>query len=360
MKRYFYYLLIMSMLTNTIFFIPTILVEQRFNGALLGIGFSVISGCICIYLFSKGMGRFPGKDLPDIFRLFFPRWFRIPYVFFLGFMWFTAGGIIVIAYSRIIQRFVNPEFNLFVLIGFFLTVCCWLASGKSRSILYMAEIILVLNVPFIILLLFKAVTSPELDWDAVRVMTHYSTQMPSFPIVSTATYVFTGYVNWVVFNREFSGLVLKHTWAIPVTGLLVMLSSFLIPIGLHGTIGVESYVHLWVSTADSLRLEFGFIERVIYIFLVLYLSVSLLFVCVTWHVGGELMKSAAQDLQIRQKWIGNWLPFIVMSILVLLTVQYFNEKQFLEVAKWWFIIRYPSECMLVIMVYWLGKRKGGV
>ena len=44
---------------------------------------------------------------------------------------------------------------------------------------------------------------------------------------------------------------------------------FFVPIGFHGTVGVEDYVYLWSMTADSMMTEYGFINRVLFVFLLL-------------------------------------------------------------------------------------------
>ena len=62
-------------------------------------------------------------------------------------------------------------------------------------------------------------------------------------------------------------------------------TTFLLPIGFHGTVGVGNFTYPWVSTADSMRMEFGFVERVIFIFLPLYAFIALSQVIVVWHVG---------------------------------------------------------------------------
>jgi len=153
--------------------------------------------------------------------------------------------------------------------------------------------VLLLNLPIIVFILFKALLSENMNWDAIKVIRHYLFTASSWKSLAASTYVFTGYVNWAKFNREFRSIDMKkqQLWVLPVIGLLVLTTTFLIPIGYYGTYGVDNFIYIWVSTADSMKMEFGFMERVMFIFLLLYLSVALLFISITWHVGSELVKS---------------------------------------------------------------------
>lgn len=308
------YMVLMCMLTNTVVFVPRMLLTERFSGAMMSIILSIAVGSLSSYWFTKSILAFPGQGLPEIFEAAFPAWFRVPYLIFLAAMWIAAGSFVVVSYARIIQRFVNPDFNLLTLLAFFLIVSAWVAAGSSRSVLYLMEIVIIINLPLIVFILYKAIRSQSMDWDAVRVMTHYMGELPTLNSVSGATYVFTGYINMAIFNRTFQDVKrIQWFWAVPVLGTLVLATSFFIPIGYHGTYGVDQYIYTWVSTSDSMRMEFGFIERVLYVFLLLYLSISLLFVSVTWHVGAELFKGIFHLNHVDENdgQSGSWLSWLV-------------------------------------------------
>lgn len=362
MNRYYYYPVILCMLTNTILFIPRILMNERFTGAIPAALLSIVIGPILASFFTKSMMRFPRMGLPEIFKLHLPKSINMILLLYLGFMWFSAGGMVLVSYCRIVQRFVNPDLNLFILIGFVGLACALAANNNSQTVLYILEIILIVNLPLIGFILFKALTNTNMDWGAVRVMSHYSLGLPSWNSFAAVTYIFTGYVNWAIFNRCIQAdNKLKYTWTIPVIGALVILTTFVVPIGYHGTIGVDDYNYTWASTVDSMRVEFGFVERVLFIFLLLYFCIALLFITMTWHVSAELIKSilptTSSSLSL---WRKPWVPKgIVLIFLFLseLSAYFFNEKQYIEVASDWFQLRLPSEILLVILVYGLGKRR---
>ncbi|MFC5447726.1 GerAB/ArcD/ProY family transporter [Paenibacillus aestuarii] len=363
MNRYYFYPVFMCMLTNTLIFIPSILIKQRFHGAVPAILISILLGYGLAHLFTKGLTRFPGQGLPEILAANLPAPIRIIIVFFLAFMWLAAGSIVLISYCHIIQRFVNPDFNLFLLIAFIGMVCAWTATNPSKTVLYITEIVLLLNLPIIIFIVFKAILSENMNWDAVKVMRHYLFTFPSWKSLTASTYVFTGYVNWAIFNREFQSINLKkqHLWVIPIIGSLVLTTTFLIPIGYYGTYGVEDFVYIWVSTADSMKMEFGFMERVMFIFLLLYLSVALLFISITWHVGSELTKNLLPPTTkpfLQQYPTTSGMAITGMTVVLAeLFALMLDEKHFMMAASNWLQLRLPSEIFIVLLVYGLGMRR---
>jgi len=362
LKRYFYYVVIMCMIINIMLNVPTYLIEQRYDGAVMGMIAAVVSGGLCAFMFIKSLRPFPGQGLPEIFRTYLPHAVRVPLLLYLGIMWFAAGGVALITFSRILQRYLDPDIDILVLRILLILICSILAAGSSRSILYLAEIIIIFHIPLIGLLLIKSLGYEYMDWDAVKVVSHYVKNPPNLEVVSVASYIFTGYINMAVFNRYFHKEdKITWLWIIPIIGIGVLFTTFFIPIGFHGTEGVETFIYVWVSTADSMRMEYGFVERVIYMFLLVYLSLSLLFITVTWHVGAELIKDAfskkrwVQTAEQRFSW-KLWIIILLLSVQCLLTLKYLNEKQFFELSRQWLILRYISEIGLVMIVFWLGRK----
>ncbi|WP_162848560.1 GerAB/ArcD/ProY family transporter [Paenibacillus nanensis] len=362
MIRYLYYMIIMCMLINIMLNVPTFLIERRYDGAVMGILAAVVSGSLCAVVFIKALRQFPNQGLPEIFRSYLPPAIRVPLLLYLGIMWLIAGLIVLITFSRILQRFLDPDIDILILRIFLILICSFLAAGSSRSILYTAEIVILLHVPFVALLLVKALGHEYMDWEAVKAVGQFVRKTPDLEIISVASYIFTGYINMAVFNRFFRKEdKIRGLWLIPLAGFAVLFTTFFIPIGYHGTEGVASFIYVWVSTADSIRMEFGFVERVIYMFLLIYLSISLLFITMTWHVGAELLKDVfskkqwAQEDDQRFNWT-RWLICLLFSPTCIVTLRFLNEKNYLELTDEWLIVRYISEVALVLIVFWLGRK----
>lgn len=70
MMRYFYYMVIMCMMINVMLNVPTILIEKRFDGAVMAIIAAILSGGLCTIVFIKSLKRFPNLGLPEIFRAY--------------------------------------------------------------------------------------------------------------------------------------------------------------------------------------------------------------------------------------------------------------------------------------------------
>lgn len=126
------------------------------------------------------------------------------------------------------------------------------------------------------------------------------------------TYIFSGYLNMVFFNKVFQKPVeTKRIWMFGLLGLGILLTSFYIPIGFHGADGVGDYTYPWVSTADSMRIELGIVERVMYIFIVLYTGISAISIGVHWHAANQLLTSMVKAESTR----GTIIRFLVFAVL---------------------------------------------
>ncbi|MGG4454399.1 GerAB/ArcD/ProY family transporter [Brevibacillus porteri] len=354
MNRYYYYPFILCMLVNTIFYVPVTLAEYRFQGAWLAILFAIVFGSTLAYLFTKTMRQFPGQGLPEIFEQRLPVMLSSVISFSLGLLWIVAGGLVLIAFSYIAKMFLNPSIPIEQLLFCLIIVSCYAATRSTAAINYLSEIILIFILPIVVFILFKALQSETFEWNAIMVTTEYIFEIPSWNTLSTAMFCFTGYMTLIVLNRFFTWRIsLTHFWLVPVTGAITLVSSFLIPIGIHGTQAVENYLYLWVNTVDSLRMEFGFIERVVFYYLMVYVAVSLLFISMSWHIGTELVGSIFRGQSKRYRWI-------IVGVVGIATWWYgrlTNQKQLIMVAEQWFMVRFMMELLLVLLMVLIGRRK---
>ncbi|MCP8967249.1 GerAB/ArcD/ProY family transporter [Ectobacillus ponti] len=366
MTRYFYYIILMNMLSNILLFTPTVLTADRFHGASSAILLALPLGMLMLLLFSKSLAKFPGKGLPEILDEHLPRWFSQCIKLYLGGMWLLAGSLVILAITSIVRRFLNPDISRVGIILLFTIIIVFVAQRPSSSILYGTEIILMFVSPALFFIIFKSLREEHLDWFAIRRMSDYIWQVPSFASLAASTYVFTGYLKMAVFNRSLhDGIQLKYAWAIPVVAAFNLATTFLIPIGMLGIDGVGYYIYPWISTADSMRMELGVMERVLYTFLALYAFLAFLQASIKWHVALEFVKSILprkwqEDMQSETRNWKNWLP---TGILVLFTASAFliekqlNELQTISFARTWHEVRLVSEMGLVLLIWWISRRK---
>jgi hypothetical protein len=357
--RYFLYLNLMSMLVNAIINVPSILYEDRFNGAIMSMILAIPLSTVLTIIFSKCLIKFPNQGLPEILKLTIPNWVRTPVLLYLGIMWYIGGLLVLVVFAIICVRYINPDVSLVFTLILFMLIAGWGALQSSKTVLYILEIIIILNVPFIFFIIIKAVSSPFMNWKEVLSMGSYVWMWPTWKSLAASTYLFIGYINMAIFNRAFDGkFSLKFYWVIPIIGLLNFISSFAIPIGFHGPQTVDNYIYPWISTADSLKMEYGFIERVIFLFLLLYISISLLFGIVCWHVALEVLKSTFESKK-RSSW-NRRLPYGILAlflILPLFILKWANEPFLIKFSEVWISHRLIAEILLVAGVYILTRRK---
>ncbi|WP_274362962.1 GerAB/ArcD/ProY family transporter [Paenibacillus thermotolerans] len=359
MSRYFYYPVILTMVINTIFFVPRLLLEERFDGAITAMMICIPLGTLLAFLFTKGMSRFPGLGLPEILERFLTSWLRVPLQIFLGIMWFIAGTVILAAFSLIAVRVISPDIPRVLLLLCSILVTCWSSTRKQLAVVNVMEIGILLSLPFIAFITFKALSNELMDWDAVRSMSDYMLRPPSWQSMSAASYIFTGYLNLALTNRLYKDTRVKHLWLIPVMGTIICFTSFFVPIGFHGTQAVNEYIFVWFSTADSIIMHFGFIERVLFVFLFMYIGLALLFTTLTWNIGLTLIRSCFRKRLGQNKKrirIFNWAVSLAVGAGSLLYGSVINEKELVNTAAYWFNLRLPVEIFLVGLVAFLGWR----
>ncbi|TYA15296.1 GerAB/ArcD/ProY family transporter [Paenibacillus faecis] len=355
--KYIYYLFLMNALINIINFVPRILVLMRFHGALMAILIGTVVGTAILFAFTRLMSRFQGKGLPEIFNRYLPRVFSVPLLLLYSIFWFGAAIVTMLSFVDITLRFISPDISPYaVMIGFLLlsSIC---ARLSSESILYALETILLLITPLIVYILVKSLTSEGFSWDAVLQTITYLWTKPNYSAVAGATFIFSGYMNLVVFNRNFRNLKTRLLWVIPVTAFVILLVTFLVPIGYHGTVGVEDHVYSWFSTADSIRMELFIIERVLFLFYTTYLSLSLFSMTIHWHVGLELFKGVFRSRhEKKESKKGDWWILIPVCIVTLLLMSFMNQVRLAQMGQWFLNIRFANEFVLLIALYIANKR----
>lgn len=225
----------------------------------------------------------------------------------------------------------------------------------------MMEMGLIINTPLILFILMKSVRSENISWDAIRTIANYWNQMPQLAPVAAASYIFTGYINFSIYNRlSPPNFRMKFRWIIPVFCSVIMLISFFVPIGFHGTETVVHYIYLWSVTSDSLIMNYGFIERVIFVFLILYLNLTLIYTTSGWHQAIEFIKSCLPsnkpDVDQRHvPWI-NWAIATLFAVVSLLYLHFFDEKESFKLASSWLVLRLFAEAATVFLLFGLTLR----
>ncbi|QDP41768.1 GerAB/ArcD/ProY family transporter [Radiobacillus deserti] len=359
-NRYFHYLIFINILINVFMFIPSILLSERYKGALISMIIGIFIGTAILLLFVRSINNFRKQTIIDIIDLV-PKWFRIVFLLFLVFLWFTAGMVTLLAFTNVTVRFLNPEMPSIsmhlIFLGF---IVFMLYTLKTEKILHTLEIILVLNVPFLLLILYQAYVNSYLSVNSILEAGTQLWEVPSLKAIAASSFVFSGYANLVVFNRAFDiPFKVKHLWYVPLVCAFALCTSFFIPIGMWGMDGVTDLTFPWIATADTFRIEYGPIERVISLFILTYISLSLISVIIHWHVAYEILKNLLKirDRKIKAHRYGEITILTVFSGIVLVIEHFLRERQILRMGEMWLIFRLPGELLLLIVVLMIARRR---
>ncbi|MED4205159.1 hypothetical protein [Neobacillus mesonae] len=356
MNRYYLYLILLNMLINVIMFIPKILLEYRYNGAVLGVLIAIPIGFGLNVMFSKAITNFPEKGFPEIFAAMgVKRWFITLLFGIISFTTFSAGLISLLGFIDILRRFVNPEMPFLFLLTIFLFGILLIIRFPTDRVMYLLEIVLFLNTPLIVFIIFKAFTSDYIVWDSILEVGTHLFAMPSLISIAAAVYVFSGYTNLLIFNRIIKGKLKGWNFLIVFfLGLLNLFTTFFIPIGFHGSDGAQEYLYPWISTADSLRLVYSPIERVIFIFLIFYMGVTLMSVSVHWHVAYQLLKGTYKKSTKK-----NWIVLSIFACCAIAGAIFLNTLLLDRITNHWMVIRFGIEIIVVCGFFIWARRKKG-
>ncbi|MGO4185706.1 GerAB/ArcD/ProY family transporter [Paenibacillus sp. MCAF9] len=362
MNRYFYYNFILVSFINLLLYVPHILIQYRYTGAVSSIVVGIVIGTILVYMYTSAMARYPGKGLPEILKLHSPQWLVTISMLFFSIMWWFATTIVVVAYAILINRFFNPDADANVILAMLVIACGYAATRSTLSVMFIIEIGMIVNAPIIIFILFKAVRSNQLNWDAIHVVANYITEMPTLTCIAASTFIFTGYINLSLFNRLFPpNFRFKFRLIYPIAGAVILLITFFVPIGFHGTEGVNQYIYIWSQTADSLLMQYGFIERVLFLFLIVFLNLTLVYTMSGWHQAMEFVKSCfpsyKPEFDSLKTPMSNYVIIGIFALLSILYLMLTNEKMNMLITTYWLIVRFFVEILIVVWVFALSKRR---
>ncbi len=363
MNRYFYYHILYVGMINVMLFVPHILIKERFEGAVSGILASILIGSVLSIVTTVSMRRFPRLGLPEILHRHFGAYVATPLVALAGISWLSGAVIVIFSMTQTMGAFLNPEMNEYLFMALMVFASIFAGSRSSRTVQFASEILVLLSLPLVALIMFKAVTNRQLNWDAIRVVAGHFAHVPSFKVVSAATFFFSGYMSLMLFNRlNPPNFKVRHLWTLPLLGTLFSLFTFFIPIGFHGTMAVEEYIYLWSVTADSMVMKFGFIQRVFFIFLVLYSILSLMFAMNMLHSSMEFFKACSPGYKPQPEQVPvpkiNWILCACFGLAAYLYALWANDEKNQRVTEIWLYCRFVLEIVTMLIIAGLAVAAG--
>lgn len=234
------------------------------------------------------------------------------FITFLSIVWFYVGLSTLIIYTFIINRFLLPEMSIYTIVLTFVLVITYGIFMTTKSIFYMSEIIFLIVIPFIIFVQIKAYFSPSINYDYIRIAIMQVNQMPNYRSFSAATFIAMGAANLIIFNRFFTKLQKPTRKGMALLTLFftyILLTTYFLPMGFGGFDALNNALYPWITTSDSIRMKFGLIERVVFIFIGAFLALSVVTITMQWHISMQLLSSVIYFKRFKWKSVNLTLPF---------------------------------------------------
>lgn len=126
-----------------------------------------------------------------------------------------------------------------------------------------------------------------------------------------------------------------------------------VPIGYHGTVGIERHVYTWFTTADSIRIEAFLIERMLYIFYFAYITLSLVSAIIQWHVGKELLLSLLPSTAKKpKKKLRQEIVILVLFAAGAFALMRMDQYDLNMLGVFLLHIRWYGELLLILLLFW--------
>ncbi|VEF49746.1 spore germination protein (amino acid permease) [Bacillus freudenreichii] len=362
MNRFLYYLIFVNMAANMISAVSKILMDHRMAGAVTSILLSIIFGLILLYINGKFFNQFPGKDFPALLKEHAPSWMYWALTVLIACAWFAAGLMTLITYSFMLKRFLTPDMPITWIASSFLIIVSFGILMNTKSVIYTVENVLIFSLPLVLFIIYKAFSSKQFEWDFVREAIMHFNHLPDYSAFSAASFVFAGSSNMIIFNRVFTHTKILVTWKqmciVGVVGTFVLATLYLAPIGLNGFQKIDHLVYPAISASDTLRMEFGIIERVLYLFLPLFLAISFLNLLIHWHVAIETCKNMVwfKKFEWKKNNLTPYLYLIIFWIITLMLVKTLSEYTLLLYSRYFYNL-IPAITPLFFFSFWIIKRR---
>lgn len=363
MNRYFYYNYLTVSFANLLVFVPYVLIQNRYNGTVLAIPIGFVIGIILLYLFTKTIKHYPNKDIFSIVKDTKQTWFIYLFVFAKTVIAIASSILVVGGYAVIVTRYLNPEGNLNMVLVIVLVAIGYAVTRNLLSVAYIIEFMMVVTIPFITFVMYKTFTNPIFNMDTVLAIGQHYRQMPNLLTVASVVFFFSGFTHLSLFalirNKP---IQFKYCWPAPLMSLIILLVTLAVPIGMLGSETAADYLFVWTVAADATQMPFGFIERLMFIFIIVLLSIAFTYTVSTLsqiiEAGKSMILLVSKRLKEKQV---NRLPvyiYSVLAIVIFICVSYNNDFLFERVAKWYIVIHFVTEVVFTVAFYILVKWKG--
>lgn len=329
------------MVTNIIASVPRILMSESKNGVILSMMIAVIVGVILTITVINLFSSFPNMSFPEILKKSTSKWFYYPILLYFACSWYVAGLITLTTYVLMFNTFLSYESSIIVTTLAFILIISFGMLLKEKSVLYMTELVLILFLPVIFFLIVKIYTDPKLEWDFVSVAFTYINTLPSYNAFSASTYIFIGAVNIIIFNKfikitKKAGL--KQMVILGFVGSFTLFTTYFIPIGFNGFEQIENLTFPWITTSDSVRMKYSIIERVTFLFVIVFTGVAFISLLIHWYVTLKIFESIFhfKESKWKVKYLTSYIFAILFGIIGIAVTRQISEYQLVKLSMYFY------------------------
>jgi len=329
----------------------------------MAIAISFVIGMILLYLFTQAAQVFPDKDIFEIAQITNQKWYLYLFLTLKTVLSLLSTNLVIGGYTLIVTRYLNPEGNVASIVIIMLVIVGFAATRNLLSVAYIVEFMTAVSIPFIAFIVFKTFTNPIFNFDSVFAVTQHYKSLPNLLTISSAAFLFSGYSHLGLFkNQEKKPLKFRYSWPAPVVVLVLLVITIFVPIGMLGTEASAQYKFVWSVATDATQMPYGFIERLMFIFIVVLLSVAVTYIVSTLSQVIDVIKRfLLQFKKDKNKKDPKFLSLYIYAIFAILVFLYgMNTNDFLfeELAKWYLMMHFIVETLCTIFFYIIVKVKG--
>jgi hypothetical protein len=350
-QRYYVYLFYINALVNVTAFIPQILYKNRFNGSLVSLALTTLIGTFLILLFQTQIKKFPRQNIVQIMDRLFPKWFQKTFLFLNFTLQIFAGILFLISNTQIVSHFLTP--NSIIVFYIFLLLIVYTIMNQTNSILYILEIIVLFATPFYLFLMLRFFTDHLVLVDSIKQSWIYLMHFPKINSMASGLFVFTGFTNFIIYGEHIHSIGKKQLLIALGIICFVLFSSYFVPIGYFGLNGVGKESYVWITTVDSMRFDYFFLERMVPIFILVQIGITLMYIILSYHSSLQYLQLMTKNVGGRSKWVG----IFVVVISALITQHFTNEFRLLKLFNCFFISRIILDLFLMLILLFASKKQ---
>lgn len=329
--RFFYLLIINSILSHFILYTPVNLHERLYAGTLISILISLIIQCINAYMVIYVYNKFRDNNLVEIHKRLFGKFIGMIFTLILLFLNVVISFFMYRGLIEMIIKYMLPSTPVWLIAVIMIILPYTNLFNTERS--YLRYIGLISAIVLFYTGVQLIITAQSIDLHYIKGVFIHAKLKPDIIAIGVSGFFFSGLSHLSVFNPIFDRISWKKVCFLFLTlGAFTSLSAVLIPVAIWGPIAVQNIQLVWVATSDTIGMELFLIERALYILMPLFFMLAGSQVLNYGHVSYGLIK-----ILVPSKIIHFILINIVLILFIIISV-YIQETEKL--------IRYATVAMV--------------